>query len=117
MPTQTAIAQLQVELSHLGWTQQHPRIQKFLQEAASRTKRPISDITALSDKYILHLIKLVHAYWECQHLIQILSIDWKDPQIVSRFQQYGYPNRMPLKGWQQMVKELDARWFEAGGGF
>ncbi|MEH2331557.1 hypothetical protein [Nostoc sp.] len=118
MTIQTAINQLEFEISRLGWTLQHPRIQKFLIEAASKTKRPIPDVTALSVKYIIHLTKLVHAYWECQNIIQILSIDdWKDPQVMKVFEKYGYPNRMPLKGWEQLVKELDARWFESGGGF
>ncbi len=117
MTTQTAINQLEFEISRLQWTWQHPRIQKFLAEAATKLNRPISDITALSEKYIVHLTKLVHAYWECQNIIQILAIDWKDPQITRVFQKYGYPNRMPLKGWEELVKELDKRWFESGGGF
>ncbi|MDZ8085606.1 MAG: hypothetical protein RMY16_08420 [Nostoc sp. DedQUE12b] len=117
MTTQTAINQLETEMTRLGWTWQHPRIQKFLQESATKVNRPVPNITTLSHKYIVHLTKLVHAYWECQHIMGILAIDWKDPQIIATFQKYGYPNRMPLKGWEQLAKELDARWFESGGGF
>ncbi|WP_375471061.1 hypothetical protein [uncultured Nostoc sp.] len=101
----------------MGWTFQHPRIQKFLAESASKTNRPIPEITALSEKYIIHLTKLVHAYWECQNVIQILNLDWKDPEVMGVFQKYSYGNRMPLKGWEQLVKELDERWFDSGAGF
>lgn len=117
MATQTLIDQLNAELKRLGWNWQHPKIQTFTQEVAIRYQKAITNPLTAPDKVIIRLIQFVSYYYQCQHLMEILYIDWDDPQIQNTFKKYGLGDRLPMHGWKELVDALDMRWFESGGGF
>lgn len=117
MASYAAAAQLEQELTRLNWTWNHPKVQTYIQEVAIRFKRPIPTPLDASDKVIIRLSKFLNLYYQCQNIINVLPINWQDPQIVAVFQKYDYPDRLPMEGWEELLKMLDKRWFESGGAF
>jgi len=117
MATPAIIDGLNTELSRLNWKWEHPRIQAFIREVEARYDINMPSALTAPEKVIIRLTQLVNLYYQCQNLMQILSINWQDEQIQTVVKKYGYPNRLPIHGWKELVDKLDERWFISGGGF
>lgn len=117
MATQQVIDGLNTELNRLGWKWEHPRIQAFMRDVEKRYQKPMSSAYTAPDKVIIRLTQLANLYFQCQNLMQILMINWNEEQVQAAFKKYGHTNRLPMRGWKELVDQLDERWFISGGGF
>lgn len=103
-----AVQVLNGHLYQLGWNWQHPRIKGYLEVVAQGLKREkFQSISEVPERYIRCLIKLCHLYHECDKSIKILDLTWESEDIRLIMQPWGYGDKMPLKGWEQLYEWLN----------
>lgn len=113
---QELISLLNSHLYQLGWTWQHPRIKSYLDKVANRLLVfQFQSLEEVPVDYLTRLVKLTELYYHCDRLLKMISKDWSDQDVQKIITSYGYKDKMPLKGWEQLKNYIDDIWYNTYG--
>lgn len=102
------------QMSKLGWEWNEPRILDWLDRVMRIKHRTrYQTLSQVPPDYLVTLARFLDIYFKCDCLLKALKANWSHSIVRAVQQKYGCINRLPLKGYQELERELeDALHFE-----